>query len=96
MRIELATLQVDLKQDRLDDVRRLLIDCLRSADVDVDGAETILHRWRYASVVAPADSPHLVDSELKLAACGDWCSAPRVESAFLSGFTLAESLQNRE
>jgi renalase len=51
-----------------------------------------LHRWLYADVDKPAGQPALVDFDNQLAAIGDWCLAGRVESAFLSGIALAESL----
>jgi hypothetical protein len=47
------------------------------------------HRWRWA--LPPEPLPHrcLFDSALRLGACGDWCSGPRVEGAFLSGTAVA-------
>jgi photolyase PhrII len=47
------------------------------------------HRWRWA--LPPEPLPHrcLFDSSLRLGACGDWCSGPRVEGAFLSGTAVA-------
>lgn len=47
------------------------------------------HRWRYAIPPEPLEDPCLFDSELRLGACGDWCSGPRVEGAFLSGMAMA-------
>ena len=46
------------------------------------------HRWRYA-MAQKSDEGALWDPSLKLGACGDWLSGPRVESAFLSGEKLA-------
>jgi predicted NAD/FAD-dependent oxidoreductase len=51
-----------------------------------------LHRWRYAGVSNPLGQNYLLDTEQKLAAIGDWCISPRVESAFLSANSLAEML----
>lgn len=34
----------------------------------------------------------LVDDNLKIAVCGDYCGGPRVEGAFRSGYLLAEHL----
>ena len=53
---------------------------------------TQLHRWRYANASVPAGESFLLDSEAKLAACGDWCLANRVEAAFLSGARMADRL----
>ncbi len=50
------------------------------------------HRWRYAIPSTPLAERYLLDRELQIAACGDWCSGPRVEGAFLSGLALTQSL----
>ena len=47
------------------------------------------HRWRYALSPEPLDRRCLFDRELMIGACGDWCSGPRVEDAFLSGMAVA-------
>lgn len=53
-----------------------------------------LHRWRYAlsEEVAELDLPYVLNSEQKLAACGDWCVGGRVEAAFTSAQQLAKVL----
>ena len=53
------------------------------------------HRWRHALVEQPLGLPCLVDEEIAAGACGDWCIAPRVEAAFESGRTLAQSILSR-
>jgi len=50
------------------------------------------HRWRHASVEQPLGKPFIVDEESAVGACGDWCTAPRVEAAFDSGRSLAHAL----
>jgi predicted NAD/FAD-dependent oxidoreductase len=52
----------------------------------------IAHRWRYALPQEPLPQRYLLDGDLKLGACGDWCGGPRVEGAFLSGLALAEAV----
>jgi predicted NAD/FAD-dependent oxidoreductase len=47
------------------------------------------HRWRYAMPPEPLESRCLFDPQLRIGACGDWCSGPRVEGAFLSGAAVA-------
>ena len=47
------------------------------------------HRWRYALPLEPLEDRCLFDSASGLGACGDWCSGPRVEGAFLSGAAAA-------
>jgi predicted NAD/FAD-dependent oxidoreductase len=47
------------------------------------------HRWRHAIPPEPLESRCLFDPELRIGACGDWCSGPRVEGAILSGMAMA-------
>ena len=47
------------------------------------------HRWRYAIPPSPLAEKCLLDRELSIGACGDWCAGPRVEGAFLSGHAVA-------
>jgi predicted NAD/FAD-dependent oxidoreductase len=50
------------------------------------------HRWRYAVPPEPLEDRCLFDAERRIGACGDWCSGPRVEGAFLSGMAMAGRL----
>lgn len=50
------------------------------------------HRWRFALPSIPLAARCLVDRDLGIAACGDWCGGSRVEDAYLSGITAAQSL----
>lgn len=50
------------------------------------------HRWRYAIPPEPLDSRCLFAPQFRIGACGDWCSAPRVEGAFLSGMAMADQV----
>jgi predicted NAD/FAD-dependent oxidoreductase len=50
------------------------------------------HRWRHALVEEPLGLSCILDEEMSVGACGDWCIAPRVEAAFESGRALAHSL----
>lgn len=49
------------------------------------------HRWRFARS-SPAGIGCYRDAAIGIAACGDWLTAPRVESAWLSGVAAAEAL----
>jgi len=53
-----------------------------------------LHRWRYANIPRQDQNTLFIDSESKLAACGDWCKKGRIEEAFRSGFDLAKEMNN--
>ena len=50
---------------------------------------SVAHRWRYALPPEPLAESCLFDSEMQVAACGDWCGGRRVERAFLSGVSAA-------
>lgn len=50
-----------------------------------------VHRWRYARSGGSGDGM-LWDPARRLGVCGDWLLAPRVESAFLSGQRLADTI----
>jgi len=50
------------------------------------------HRWRYALPQEPLPQRYLLDGDLNLAVCGDWCGGPRVEGAYLSGLALAQAV----
>lgn len=50
------------------------------------------HRWRHAMVERPGSQEALFDRDRAIGACGDWCIAPRVEAAALSGLAMATRL----
>lgn len=50
------------------------------------------HRWALAAPANPARCGSLWDAELSLGVCGDWCVAPRIEGAWLSGIHAARQL----
>jgi renalase len=52
-----------------------------------------LKRWTYALASTPERPLLLLDEELRLAVCGDWTHAGRVEGAFLSARALAQALE---
>ena len=53
-----------------------------------------LHRWKYANIKKQDIGPPFIDTKNKIAACGDWCIKGRIESAFLSGFDLANEMRS--
>jgi predicted NAD/FAD-dependent oxidoreductase len=69
---------------------RLLQEFWRVTGVSArNPAHFAAHRWRYALPPEPLEDRCLFDSSSGLGACGDWCSGPRVEGAFLSGAAAA-------
>lgn len=52
----------------------------------------VLHGWRYANNRNRGTHQPFIDTELRLAACGDWCLGGRVEGAFTSAQRLSEAL----
>ena len=52
-----------------------------------------LYKWQYANNAQKENTPILIDSDLQLAACGDWCLGGRVEGAFTSAWNLSNSIQ---
>ena len=54
------------------------------------------HRWRYARTINPLAKPYLCSSDNSLFVGGDWCLGSRVESAYQSGYAIANALiENR-
>lgn len=51
-----------------------------------------IKRWHYANIAKQNSPGYFADSQLQLAACGDWCIKGRVEAAFTSARLLAEYL----
>jgi predicted NAD/FAD-dependent oxidoreductase len=54
---------------------------------------TKVHKWRYALPTSTRDLGCIFDSATAIAFCGDWCVAPRVEGAFLSGLSAAAEFE---
>ena len=82
--------------DDVDTVKEYL--CSQVAEIigqNVYSAQHVdLHRWRYANIPRQDQNTLYIDSEFKLAACGDWCKKGRIEEAFRSGFELAKEMNN--
>lgn len=85
--------EAHLEDDRKEVEKTLLETASAELGVDLSNADhTALHRWRYAAVTKSAGAEYLIDTDQRLAACGDWCVGPRIESAFLSAAALADKL----
>ena len=83
-------------EDDPDEIRAILLEAASAlARTDLSGAShQVLHRWRYAATRTPAGAPYLIDQDLQLAACGDWCLGGKVEAAFLSASELADQFES--
>ena len=57
--------------------------------------QRLMKKWHFAN--APKRPVHqvLMDTQLHLASCGDWCISGRVESAFVSALQLADALRRQ-
>ena len=77
------------------DIQHLILNELNSLlSYDFSSSEYLTtHRWRYADTKQVTGVDYHLDHDLKLGACGDWFIKGRIESAFLSGYKLANSLK---
>ncbi len=78
-----------------DEIERLLIEKVATVlNLELPAARfTKLHKWRFALPASTLTSGCLLDRENALAYCGDWCMAPRVEGAYLSGLATASQVE---
>ena len=51
-----------------------------------------VHCWKYAAPINPISQDSLFVESKTIGACGDWCTAPRIEGAVLSGFSMADRI----
>ena len=49
-----------------------------------------VHCWKHALPINTLEQDCLFDEANAIGACGDWCTAPRIEGAVLSGFSMAD------
>ena len=83
----------------IDDNREKVINhmCLQASKIighDICDAEYInIHPWRYSNNYRDEKLPVLIDYDLQLASCGDWCEGGRVEGAFTSAYNMSEELK---
>lgn len=83
-----------IDDDRAKVMQHLIAQTSRIIGHDVSVADyKAVHGWRFANI-AKRDQigPVLIDQKHKLAACGDWCVGGRVEGAFTSAYTLANTI----
>ena len=51
-----------------------------------------MHCWKHALPINPINEDSLFEEAQAIGACGDWCTAPRIEGAVLSGFSMADRI----
>ena len=51
-----------------------------------------VHCWKHAVPINPISQDSLFVESQTIGACGDWCTAPRIEGAVLSGFSMADRI----
>jgi hypothetical protein len=73
-------------------VMSALLDAFWEAtDLDAQKPESAsVHCWKHALPINPISEDSLFDETRAIGACGDWCTAPRIEGAVLSGFSMAD------
>lgn len=73
-------------------VMHALLDAFWEA-IDLDASQPVsasVHCWKHALPINPINEDSLFDEPMAIGACGDWCTAPRIEGAVLSGFSMAD------
>ena len=70
---------------------------------EVKPVSSAVHCWKHAVPINPIGEDSLFIDDDAIGACGDWCTAPRIEGAVLSGFSMADrvmkyvhKLQNKQ
>lgn len=55
-------------------------------------ASSSVHCWKHALPINPINEDSLFVESEAIGACGYWCTAPRIEGAVLSGFSMADRI----
>ena len=78
----------------LDVIGKQLLAAAAPFTTGLDNPEILqVHRWGYAFAQNPLPDLFLIaQTQAPLYFCGDWCGGNRVESAFLSGWAVAEKI----
>ena len=86
-------------QEHIDEDRSKVLDhlCKTTSDIlNIDVTQAThkdLHGWRYANI-SKQNHPPMIDKNLHIAACGDWCIQGRIEAAFSSALALHNALKH--
>jgi len=73
-------------------VMHALLDAFWEATdiAEVMPVSSSVHCWKHAVPINPISEDSVFVDEDAIGACGDWCTAPRIEGAVLSGFSMAD------
>jgi len=77
-----------------DEIKNLLIERFATiCDIKLPAISFAkLHKWKFALPISPPAWGCIVDRQLAVAYCGDWCMSARIEGAFLSGLSAADEI----
>ncbi len=87
-------------EEHIDDDMKTAEQFLRKEFESVSGIDTrtadyfSCHRWRYALVEEPKQCPPFMDAARGLASTGDWCTASRIEDAWLNATKLVTLIES--
>ena len=80
-------------EEQKEEVAAKLIRNFRAMSGAPEPIFSAAHRWLYAMIETKMHAQNFGwDGATQIGTCGDWCIAPRVESAWLSGALLAQHL----
>jgi predicted NAD/FAD-dependent oxidoreductase len=75
--------------------KQMLEEFEKLTSISTSNADYIdIHRWLYALVSYTDKQNFFLDTNNKLAACGDWCITSRIEDAVISAEKLKQKLQD--
>lgn len=74
---------------------KMLPELERIADMSLNDAHYIkIKKWKYANAFKKEVPLELIDFNMQLACCGDWCVSGRIESAFISSLQIVNKLRS--
>ncbi len=88
--------QSNLETDRAKVMQTLIDEASKVVGVHLANASfKTIHRWLYANNARRCKGPLMLDTDLKLGACGDWNMGGRIEGAFVSTHRLVDAIRKQ-
>lgn len=87
----------DVAQNMLNAFKKIVQSdsSLKQADqLDPTGYEYSMHRWLYADCAKFSESIYGWDQHQHIGLCGDWLNGGKIQGAWLSGYHLAQKVQD--